>query len=527
MRSGIGSELLANRADAFFAWWARDYPPLDGRLRAIVYLLLLVMAQNGLLDAAAILRSCPDGLFEPLGITALFMGGRSPGEVAPLLNALRYPLMVAWVSAALGLFGRAPLVATGLGVVVFWGPVHSCFGTNHTWHLPLYVLVICGVLARPDRWSADWYLARRFPAYPFRPMEQDPRDLSSFARKLALVLSAFMLFSGGVAKLHEGGLAWADGQSLTFYLEQMGVPKGMAGAWLLGTLRQHPWAITALSAGTLVLELSSPLMLFVRRLRWPLVAAAWVFHFGIYLLMRPAYFPQMTCYLLILDWSRLEASGLAKRLASMWGSSRLAPSFSTRPTTGQRATVFAASGAVSIALLVTLIAQREFFPLSHVPMYSSYISSDRVGPFSRSDFNTLSGLSRVAQRLGDAKPPWVTNVLLRSRFAVQGARSGCVVNLSADMGRTVDRFLWGRRMTAALMTDLRQGAATDAETPGPFPTVQRVFSAVERRFIDRPEWKDIRRFRLVFVNPNGTWDLLATIDRGTGPDDEGRGDRCL
>jgi len=52
-----------------FRWWLWDYPPLDGRVRAIAYLMLLALGWNDLVRRAVrAANDYPDGFFEPAGI---------------------------------------------------------------------------------------------------------------------------------------------------------------------------------------------------------------------------------------------------------------------------------------------------------------------------------------------------------------------------------------------------------------------------------------------------------------------------
>jgi hypothetical protein len=501
-----------------FQWWARDNPPLDGRLRAATYLLLLVLGYNGLIRRAiAAASDCPDGLFEPAGIMQwVVAAGATRAGLAATLHLLEWPLVAAWICAAVGLGGRLPPMLTGLGVAVFVACSKCCAApVNHTWDVPMAALLALGFLCRPDRWSFDYAISRHFPNWPFTPPGELAGDLSSYARKLVLLFAVYTLFAGGVAKMWSGGPSWMDVQSLLYYLANSGVPRTSLGPLLLAFLIDHPGVVTGLSIWVVGLELGSLSALFLARLRWPVIVNAWAFHLGIFFVMPPKYWPQMVCYLIVVEWSVFTAAKRPHLVASLsgWGlparetAEELLPSLSV-----QRAVVISSLG-ICVLLLDTLVSQREWFPLTNVPMYSSYNSPERIGPFSRDLYASMAGLREVAAgTANNAALPHGTNNELRKRLVLFGLRpDGTREGLQNTFPvLVIDERLWTPRLRNALFDDLRAGV-TDNE---PMPRTQKVLDAVRDKVLGMPDWSGYRRFQLVFIGEQGRQEsMIACLDR--------------
>jgi hypothetical protein len=511
--------------DRMFRWWARDYPPLDGRLRAVTCLLLLALAWNGLIRGSIrAAHSCPDGLFEPAGIMQwITAAGATRDGLAATLSLLEWPLLLAWSCAALGLGGRLAPITTGVGAVFFVACSKSCAApVNHTWDFPVLTLLALGFLCRPGRWSLDHAIATRFPGWPFAPSSGHAEDLSGYARKLVLLFLVHSLFAAGVTKMWNGGLAWMDGQSLRYYLSHSGVPRTPLGPPLLAFLQEHPKVVTGLSVGTIVLEVGSISALFLARLRWPFILSAWAFHLGIFLLMPPKYWPQMVCYLLVADWTVFTAAQRPHLMASLsgWRAPAKANSAEPLPRPGVRRAVVVSSSVICVLLAGTLCAQREWFPLSHVPMYSSYNSPERIGPFPRGLYGSMPGLRQVAHSTADnSELPHGTNNELRKRMILfglhpDGSRESLQPGFPSDV---IDERLWIPRLRNAWFDDLRDGA-TDH---GPKPRSQKMLDALREKVLAMPAWSRFQRFELVFLgDEDGHESIVARLDRTT--DDKAR-----
>lgn len=499
----------------YYSWWACDYFPVSGWLRILIYGLLLWMWQSGWGRwITGTIANCPNSLFEPAGVMGwLVAAGISPALLSRTALAMQPALVFVWLCAVVGLFGRWPRLLTGLGVAVVWGVFQSSAGTGHNWHLPMYLLLVCGIFLRSDRCSLDGLLSRWWPAWPFNPDHGSGPDLSGFARKLILLLAVFTLFAAGVAKLVHGGIAWMDGKPLLYYLGNLNDPKMSFGFWLHGFLMVHPSAVTALSVGTIILELGSIVTLFSARTRWPFFLCAWAFHLGIWFLMIPRYWPQMACYLLLVPWEALRVNSAAELLQvlSGWKKPPPAPKACLPGAAVQTGLSLLVTG-ICLALVATMVVQREWFPLTHVPMYSSYVSQQRLGEFPKTDYGDLAALARIAAVAdNDGQPWWIKfEIERKTRLIGRSAQASSGVALDGFPGNVVDKYLWTRRISYALLDDLREGSQP---ANAAFRDCQRKLDAIEGRIFGKHEWMTFDEFTLVFLENDGSQRALASIRR--------------
>lgn len=494
-------------------YFSTTLPPLDGRLRMLVLGLLFALAHSRVFEGMVeLLQFCPEGFYEPAGIMSWF----GPQELAGIhrwADSLLLPLQIAWLMAIVGLGGRWPVLFVGVAMLLLQGWWKGCVGTGHAWYLPTYIFLVLGLFAGNDRYSLDAVLARRFTAYPFRPAQPGSVAASGLPRGLALCLCVFVMASAGLAKLAESGPGWADGASLQAYLTSVGNPKPW-GQWLFDLMVAHRWVSAALSVFTFVIELGAPLILFFPGLRLPYVLCAWGFHLGIMALMVPNYLPQMTCYLLIVDWGALlrrfqtkpvavsaprvehahdrarraladevaavldgepdlgEDLALARRAdesAATAAASEVpepVPAATVSPqsaASGPSARVLwvsAAAGSVlSLILISTALVRREYYPLSHIPMYSSRFSDELRGGVPVSQWEDIEGFRALCQRfLADARPymfqTYVGRKVQIGLRTKRGMRSVTFPVMTRHLPR--DRTVWVERAAAAVARDVAQ-----------------------------------------------------------------------
>lgn len=440
----------------------------------------------------------------------------SQADLAAILKVLKFPLVLVWIFSALGLFGRLPIFLTGLGFAFYVGCTKSCGGPGHTYDLPMYVLLACGFLLRPDKWSLDFLIARIIPQWPFNPEKRSSCDLSGFLRKLVLLLSVYTLFAAGVAKIWQGGLAWLDGRPLHTYIGAIAEPRFSFSHDLVEFLLRNPPVLMALSIWTICLEIGVILTLFFPRLRWPFFINAWLFHLGIFLILRPRYWPQMSCYLLLVPWEAFRGESLWKIWRPLLGL-KIPPSpGSTAPLPGmpaQTGVVISATLLCAI-LLTTILSRREWFPMTHIPMYSSYVSDERIDEFKRSEFGTPSGLRQVASLTDNHRVTWWSKFEMEKRVQLYGrSQAGDWNTLATDFpGNIVDKFLWAPRLRDAVLDDMRQPGLS-VEMPNTTPNTQRTLDSIRERILSRKEWLPYDEFALLLKSDEGeTW-VLAKISR--------------
>jgi hypothetical protein len=249
----------------------------------------------------------PTGLLRGLGIG-------QPG--LPLLEWLSSVNVVLLCAVALGVFTRTAL-ALLFPLQLYLESLLNCFGKASHGTIPdLYALLFL-LLAPCDRGfalGAMWRRARAAGAAPVAP----PSRLSSFAGwpldLLFVELAAYYCLSG-LSKLRDGGLAWADGYALQYYLLLMRTDGGMR-------LASHLWLCTALSVLVLAFELSAPLGI-VRRLRPLVLGGGLLFHLSTWYFMDIWFWPIVALYALFVPWARL-GLGIARSTGFARGFLRVA-----------------------------------------------------------------------------------------------------------------------------------------------------------------------------------------------------------
>ena len=332
---------------------------------------------------------------------------------------------------------------------------------HHGWMLPVYSLVFLCLSRCDESWSLDAVIRRRWPSWPGPASALASVRASGLARKLVTLVAVHTFFAGGIAKLTEGGLQWADGRSLQAYIlstpQIHGVPPRFAP--LAELIASRLWLCALLSLGTLMLELGSPLALFSRRCRGILVVAALVFHFGVYFVLFPDFFAQSWCYILLVDWALLASRGRARVAARV-------------PTLVSGRSMLAAVSATGFAgvLLVTTASGVDEWPLNSMPMYRSYIDDSRVSDVAMSEFDSVEGMTRLLELDDRDRLPWASRHVIWRHADVVLTRDGDERSIKSSLGSgpLQSKFRWTYLMRRLVLQEFRRtlkgGYAADGET---------------------------------------------------------------
>lgn len=444
---------------------SRQYPPLDDRLRMVFMAALLLTTYDELLSTIPLhLRRCPPELFQAVGAMDLLPTWlKTPDLYAKLTWQGRMPLLTVWCLAIVGLGGRLPIILTAVGFTAFWSMSKCCSGTGHGLHLPMYTLIVLALYTRPGAFSLDAWIARRWPKYPFAPRAHV--DATGLARYLILILAVYTLFAGGLSKSMVAGFGWLDGETLQVYLTHMNKPKGAVGQWMLDTVLDHRWLAAILATWTVLLELGSILAVFWRRARVPVLLSAGVFHIGIYLMMYPRYFPQMCVYLIPFHWG-----GVVGRVRPLFGR-LLAPPEHPVPTLppgpGHRMRNVAFAGAVITTLVFFIVRQREWYPFTHVPMYSDHLTASHYAGHAVADFDHVAGLQRVSAAYDQGRQGWFFTFWIPERVELRGvAHPTGGAESTTDLtplfhARLNNWTLWNERIAHAVLTEFHRHPVVD------------------------------------------------------------------
>jgi hypothetical protein len=269
------------------------------RLAALRIGLCAILAGRLATGPYAELAGQPQELFRPISFMELLPA--MPPK--PVVVTLQVAGVLAAVLAAVGLRTRVALPLAWACAVVLNGMLTS---TGKVVHNDL-VLLLCLVplLAAPaaDTWSLD---ARRGPY----PVPGRPSRLYGWPLRTAAIVVAGAYFFAGLAKLVHSGPAWVTSDNLRWALYAAGDSE------LALFIADRPWLAHALAAGTLLLELSFPLVLLVPRAAWILVPGAVLFHAGIWLAMGLDYSAQAaTAVVVFTNWPLVVAALRRRRPA--------------------------------------------------------------------------------------------------------------------------------------------------------------------------------------------------------------------
>ena len=201
--------------------------------------------------------------------------GMSPGGLnETVLTLVLWTWRLALALTAIGLWTRtSSVVAAASGFIVLGLPQN--FGKiNHNFGLVAICLIIIAVSRAGDGWSVDRLrLVARQARGPFQP--DPPRLGAEYRWPLALmqVMAVLVLWSAGMSKLRSpGAVAWITTDNLYFTIIRHFYthrPPLALGLWVT----QWPLVCNALAAGSLVLELTAPVILFLRG-RWRMLMLA-------------------------------------------------------------------------------------------------------------------------------------------------------------------------------------------------------------------------------------------------------------
>ncbi len=377
-------------------WWLDDLPPLGGRLRFVFYACLLWLSVVNLkspLAGTGFYAETDAQAFQAYGLLGWLGVDYLPVEN---LNVVVGVTTVAWIAAMVGFGGRATMIVTAVGALFLQGMFLGSNALNHYYFLPVYTLVaLC--IARPsvDHWSVDWWLRS------WRGREQPTGGLGAtgLPRKLVLVAAVGFYFAAGFAKLFHSGLAWADGQTVQYFSQLRSGQYPLADYFV-----EYLWLAKIGSVVTLLLEVGAPLALFSRPLRHLWVVGLLGMHMAIRYGMGPAYWPNVVCLLLVVDWYWLKETFVG------WYSNARRQETPTTVTVHSKSTIRAGWLLGSTALVVafaTAVFGIFWWPLTNVYMYCSYFSIEqdiRAG-HPRLDYFRAPEVQVIARQIHEAKPP--------------------------------------------------------------------------------------------------------------------------
>ncbi len=275
-------------------------PGPSTRLAAVRIGLCSVLALRLALGPYLDLADQPAALFRPLSFMHL-LSAMPPREVVLPLQVVA---VCAAVLAAVGWRARITLPIAWLCAVFLNGMLASTGKVVHNDVLLLLCLVPLLPARVSDVWSLDALLGRG---------RRSPRISIDYGWpvRTATVVVAGAYFFAGFAKLLYSGPAWVTSDNMRWILYST------SRSDLAMFIADRAWLAHLLAGGTLLLELTFPLVLWKAKAAWVYVPSAIALHAGIWLAMGLDYSAQAATVLVVLtnwpaagEWVRRRASSI-------------------------------------------------------------------------------------------------------------------------------------------------------------------------------------------------------------------------
>lgn len=249
--------------------------------------------------------SLPQEYYEPLPSFLMLhvpMAWSTQPDLA-LALAIWYVAGLAGVLALVGLFTNASMLVFAAASTYIHAFNYS-FGDLH--HPEGVMVLALGVLALSPSGrvlSLDWWLARHRRGDPVAMA--DPLEVESpfagWAIKLIQWFFVLMYISGVWNKLSTGGIDWANGYTLQYYL----LMDGLRWNRPLGVyMAQYHWLVLLSQYVVVLFQATFALPVIFPRLRWIYVPLGLFFHIGIYVVLMAPFFQWIALYAVFIPWAK-------------------------------------------------------------------------------------------------------------------------------------------------------------------------------------------------------------------------------
>ncbi len=258
---------------ALRGWWFRPEPVARlAVLRTLVYLYVPLDLYVRTASVVPHAYGSPD-LYKPVDVLSLL---HQPAPQPWLVQSMRAVIIAASLLAAMGLWPRV------LGVVVAltyadWTCLDMSYGKVDHDHLAILVAVAVLPTVAHLRWRSP-----------------DHSEAAGWALRCIEIAVVATYFLAAVAKMRFGGLHWPNGAIFAWAVVRRGTS-------LARPLLDHPLVLLLSQWGILLLEFSTPALLFVRQ-RWRTlgVVALLSFHVTTWLMITINFAPLVVCLLAFL-----------------------------------------------------------------------------------------------------------------------------------------------------------------------------------------------------------------------------------
>lgn len=306
------------------SYWFSPAPYFDlavVRVVAVTVQLFITLIYFDWLDDLALRAALPDSFYQPLPVLNIlnlpFGWGYRPSIEA--LTAIHYITTVAGFLSLVGLLTNVSLIVFAAGSVYLQAFLYSFIDFHHPPQVMMIALSALALSPCGKVLSLDWFLARWRSAGGFdrrtavTELIERKSEFAGWPIRLLQWFFVLMYLSAVVSKLFKGGLDWANGYTLQYYLVQDGLRWASPLALWLSDQHVLVWIM---QCGVLIFQVTFALAVIFPKLRWIYVPAGLGLHLGIFLTLKAPFFQWIGLYAVFIPWSealRMARERLAER----------------------------------------------------------------------------------------------------------------------------------------------------------------------------------------------------------------------
>jgi hypothetical protein len=274
-------------------------PESARRLAALRIGLCLLLAARLAIRNYTVVAGQPEALFQPLSYMKLLPHMPSH-DVAVTLQLVG---IAAALLAAAGLWVRGTLPLAFVCALVLNGMLNATGKVIHN-DVPL-TLCLLPLALYPRATAQAWALTWRLRSPRAGAGAELRGEAFGWPVRLAMVTIALAYFFVGFQKLRYSGIDWVTSDNLRWVLYASSDSQLHSNSLAL-FVADRAWLAHLFAAGTLVVELGFPLVLFWPRSKWFFIPGAVLLHLGIGLTMRLDYSSwALTDLIIFVNWPLL------------------------------------------------------------------------------------------------------------------------------------------------------------------------------------------------------------------------------
>ena len=285
------------------AYWFAPAPYLDLAVVRVfaVGIQLFSLWYFDLLGSVTERAALPDHHWVPLIILKVINLPFGWGYRPPLewLTSLHDVAIVAGILALVGLATNLSLAVFAFACVYLQAYAYSFSDWHHPEAITMVALSVLAISPSGRVLSIDALIRWLRGGERLSPLCASS-PFAGWPIKLLQWFFVLMYLSAVTMKLRTGGLDWANGFTLQYYLIQDGLRwNSLLGLWLA----QHYWLIVITQIGVELFQATFALAVLFPRLHFIYVPAGLTLHTGIYLALKAPFFSWLALYSVFIPWT--------------------------------------------------------------------------------------------------------------------------------------------------------------------------------------------------------------------------------